>query len=419
MTTHITLLLVTGIALLGMFILPAVLKRSIITVPLIFVAFGFLIFKLPLELPFINPETSVFDRSLLEYLSEFIVIVSLTAIGIKIDRRPSISNWQIGWYLLGIAMPITITLVALSGYYLLGLPIAAAILLGSVLAPTDPVLAGNVQVGPPNEGKEDAVRFGLSLEAGLNDGLAFPFVWLAINFQKEGVNSEVFWSWLGYEFFLKIAVGLAVGVALGYSISRLFFYMKEHLAKKFDSEVKEGIFVIAATLITYSLTEIVHGYGFLAVFVAAVTARQFRSSDEIHEKTYQSIDQLEQAILGLFLIFFGGVLALNGLNGIQWQHIAIALLLIFVIRPLSGILAFSTCQLSFRKKFILSFFGIRGIGSLYYLAYAHNKIENFTGIDDVWLVINITILLSIIIHGLLVSNMLQWMERGEGEGGSF
>ncbi|PHN07986.1 cation:proton antiporter [Flavilitoribacter nigricans] len=403
MSTHILLLLIAGIALLGMFILPAVLKRSILTVPIIFVAFGYLIFSLPIDYPFINPESSNFDRLLLEYLSEFIVIISLAAIGIKIDRRPSWRTWRVGWYLLGIAMPLTILLTALAGFYILGISLSAAVLLGSVLAPTDPVLAGNVQVGPPNKGKESEVRFGLSLEAGLNDGLAFPFVWLAINLESEGYSSDVVWNWLGYEFCLKIAIGLATGALFGYLLSRAFFFLKDHLDKKFDSEVKEGIFMVAAVLIVYSLTEVLHGYGFLSVFVAAVVARQYRSSDTIHEETYNSIDQVEQAILGLFLIFFGGVLALNGFEGLGWEHVLIGLLLILIIRPLSGMAAFAFSPLRFREKAALSFLGIRGIGSLYYLAFAQNKLEEFSDINAVWLVINCTILLSILIHGLSVN----------------
>ncbi|MEL6846179.1 MAG: cation:proton antiporter, partial [Bacteroidota bacterium] len=324
--------------------------------------------------------------------------------------RPGLKNWQIGWYLLGIAMPLTIAMMAFSGHWLLGLSLPAAILLGAVMAPTDPVLAGSVQVGPPNNGDDDEVRFGLSLEAGLNDGLAFPFVYLALNFAQDGVSGPVFWKWLGFEFFLKIVIGFTVGLGMGYAISRLFFKLKDRLKERFDSEVKEGIFVIAATLITYATSEHLQGYGFLAVFVAAVTARQYRNDHVIHNKTYESIDQVEQAILGLFLIFYGGVLAMGGLEGIGWQHLACSLLLLFVIRPLSGMLAFSFCPLSIRRKIVLSFFGIRGIGSLYYLAYAHNKTSGFDQLGDIWLVVNLTILLSIIVHGLTVDRMLKWMK---------
>lgn len=407
MSTHILLLLIAGIALMGMFILPALLKRSILTIPILFVGLGYLIFSLPVEYPFIDPEGSQFDRLILEYLSEFIIIISLAAIGIKIDHRPGWNTWQIGWYLLGIAMPLTILLTALSGYYMLGISLSAAILLGSVLAPTDPVLAGNVQVGPPNKGEENEVRFGLSLEAGLNDGLAFPFVWLALKLESEGQSAAVVWDWLGYEFFLKIIIGVVAGILLGYSLSRAFFFLKNHLDKKFDSEVKEGFFVIASVLMVYGLTELVHGYGFLSVFVAAVVSRQYRNDDTIHEKTYDSIDQIEQAVLGLFLIFFGGILALNGLKGVGWEHVAIALLLIFVIRPLSGLISFAFCRMRFREKAALSFLGIRGIGSLYYLAFAQNQLETFGDIDEIWLVINCTILCSILIHGLLVNYFMK------------
>ena len=100
--------------------------------------------------------------------------------GLKLDRPVSWRGWESSWRLLGIAMPLTIAGIAFLGWTILGLGIGAALLLGAVLAPTDPVLASDIQVGPPQSGKEDEVRFALTSEAGLNDGAAFPFVYLAI-----------------------------------------------------------------------------------------------------------------------------------------------------------------------------------------------------------------------------------------------
>ena len=175
MSTHILLLLLAGLALLGTFLLPGLLRNRLVSLPIIYVSFGFAVFSLPLDLPLINPEDAVFDRQIMEYITEFIVIVSLAATGIKIDREFGLKSWASTWLLLGIAMPLTIAGVAFLGWWWIGLTPAAAILLGAVLAPTDPVLAASVQVGPPDEQlPEDDVRFSLTSEAGLNDGLAFP-----------------------------------------------------------------------------------------------------------------------------------------------------------------------------------------------------------------------------------------------------
>jgi NhaP-type Na+/H+ or K+/H+ antiporter len=111
-----------------------------------------------------------------EITSELAVIISLFGTGLRIDNLTSYARWRPTVRLLAILMPMTIVAVALLGWALAGMTLAGAILLGAVLAPTDPVLAGDVQVGRPTEGGEHPVRFSLTTEAGLNDGLAFPFV---------------------------------------------------------------------------------------------------------------------------------------------------------------------------------------------------------------------------------------------------
>jgi NhaP-type Na+/H+ or K+/H+ antiporter len=108
------------------------------------------------------------------------VAAALMGAGLKLDRAFSWRKWGVTWRLLAVTMPLSIAAITLIGGLGLGLSWVAALLLGASLAPTDPVLAADVQVGPPKSGEEDEVRFGLTSEAGLNDGLAFPFVNLAI-----------------------------------------------------------------------------------------------------------------------------------------------------------------------------------------------------------------------------------------------
>ncbi|WP_116127335.1 cation:proton antiporter [Lewinella sp. IMCC34183] len=417
MTIHILFLLLTGLALLGTFILPSLIRNQMVSLPIIYVAFGFAVFNLPIDLPLMNPDDARLDRRLMEYITEFIVIISLAATGLKLDRTPSFVNWRAAFYLLGIAMPLTIALVAFLGWWWAGLAPATAILLGAVLSPTDPVLAANVQVGPPNEDEpEDEVRFGLTLEAGLNDGLAFPFVYLAIALVDATSVGDALFTWLWWDVGYRLTVGTLMGLAIGKGLSWIFFRFKKKMAEIRETEIEEGFFVLAAVLLTYSLTEIAEGYGFLAVFVAAVVSRQRESDEETkssEKESYQAADQVEQAVLGIFLIAFGGIIGTGGLNDLTVPGALLGLALLLVIRPLAGMISFLPSKLPWEEKLAISYFGIRGVGSLYYLAYAHNS-EYFPTIDRIWAIVNFTILVSIFLHGISVMPVLSWVDRRMG-----
>ncbi|MBB4077402.1 NhaP-type Na+/H+ or K+/H+ antiporter [Lewinella aquimaris] len=417
MTTHILLLLLAGIALLGTFIIPSLIRNKMVSLPIIYVAFGFFIFRLPLDLPLMNPEDARIDRQLMEYITEFIVIVSLAATGLKLDRNPSLKNWSAGLLLLGIAMPLTIAAVAFLGWWWAGLAPATAILLGAVLAPTDPVLAANVQVGPPNEDiPEDDVRFGLTLEAGLNDGLAFPFVYLAIALVDATSVGDTLFKWAWWDFGYRVGMGTLMGIVLGKILAYVFFKFKDKMAEVRETEIESGFFILAATLLTYALTELTEGYGFLAVFVASVVSRRTRTDDMAKEaelESYEAADQVEQAVLGIFLIAFGGIIGTGGLNDLTLNGALIGVFLLLFIRPISGFISFLPSKMPWVEKVAISYFGIRGVGSLYYLAYAHNS-EAFPAIDSIWSIVNFTILLSIFLHGLSVGPVMKWVDRKMG-----
>ncbi len=168
-----------GLALLAAAWLPHLLKRSPLTFPMVFVGIGAALYAVPLPLPLPAADPLRHAR-VTEHLTELTVIVALVGAGLRIDTAFGWRRWRLTWRMLAVAMPLTIAACVLLGQHLLGFGFAAAMLLGAVLAPTDPVLAADVQVAPPGEGEEDAVRFALTSEAGLNDGLAFPFVWLAV-----------------------------------------------------------------------------------------------------------------------------------------------------------------------------------------------------------------------------------------------
>lgn len=202
------------------------------------------------------------------------MIIALMGAGLKLDRPLGWRSWRITWRLLAVTMPLLILLITLLGCGLLGLPLASAVLLGALLAPTDPVLASDIQVGPPGSENEDEVRFSLTSEAGLNDGLAFPFINLAVAMTLADSPGWT-WKWLGVDVVWKIGAGIFIGWAIGYGLGLLTFRLPSR-AKL--SRTGDGFVVLGMTAIAYGVTEMAHGYGFLAVFVAALALRKVERS---------------------------------------------------------------------------------------------------------------------------------------------
>ncbi|MBB3135325.1 NhaP-type Na+/H+ or K+/H+ antiporter [Rhizobium pisi] len=201
MDLYIVTLTILGVVVLLTAWLPLMMRRLPLSLPIACLAIGALLAWSPFPLlPRFNP---LENREFTERMTEIVVIVALMGAGLKLDRPIGWKRWMTTWRLLGIAMPLTIVALAFLGSWILGLGAASALLLGACLAPTDPVLASDVQVGPPQTGEEDEVRFALTSEAGLNDGLSFPFVHLAIALAlaaKEGVSLLQHWAILGKAF---------------------------------------------------------------------------------------------------------------------------------------------------------------------------------------------------------------------------
>jgi NhaP-type Na+/H+ or K+/H+ antiporter len=189
MDIYVVTLTILGLVVLFTAWLPMLLRRLPLSLPILCVGLGAALAWSPFPLlPAFNP---LENRAMTEHLTEIVVIVALMGAGLKLDRKIGLRRWGTTWRLLGIAMPLTIGAIAVLGHWVLGLGAASALLLGASLAPTDPVLASDVQVGPPQSGEEDDVRFALTSEAGLNDGLSFPFVHLAIAIALAAETGEV------------------------------------------------------------------------------------------------------------------------------------------------------------------------------------------------------------------------------------
>jgi len=398
---HIGWLVLGGMALLAMTVLPRAFSSRPLSVPLLYVVVGYVVFEVSDSLAGPRPTGVGFDSAIIEYVTEFVVIISLVGAGLRLERRPGLARWASAWRLLGITMLLSIGATALLGSALLGLAVAPAILLGAVLAPTDPVLADDVQVGRPGEDEErDEVRFTLTAEAGLNDGLAFPFVHLAIAVTTTTLAGSLL-EWGAYDVGYRIAVGAGAGWILGSLINRFGHRTGEF----FRNETSEGLFALGATVLVYGLTEIVNGYGFLAVFVAALI--RGGGDHDYRLKAHAFTEQIESIVVAFVLLGFGALLSEGILDALTWQAALVGLALIVVVRPLVGWIALLGRPLPHRERWMIAFFGIRGVGSLYYLAYAANHADfGSAALDTLWAVVSFTILVSIVVHGISATPLL-------------
>ena len=404
MDPYIVLLVGTGVLILLVAWLPMALRELPLSLPMFCIAFGFAAFA------FSNgdrPNPAAFPHAA-ERLTELVVIVALTGAGLKLDRPLAWRGWGLTWRLLGLAMPFSILGIGAIGYWGLGLGLPAAVLLGAALAPTDPVLASDVQVGPPRSGEEDEVRFTLTAEAGLNDGLAFPFVNLAVALATVGLSAEDWLPhWLGVDVLWKLAAGLAAGWGIGRALGWLTFHMPNR-AKL--SRTGDGFVALGATFLAYGLTEIVHGYGFVAVFVAALAMRSAERQHRYHDRLHDFAEQTERLLMMVLLVLFGGAVAGGVLAPLDWAGVAAALGFIFVVRPAAGMLSLIGTSRPLPEKAAIAFFGIRGLGSFYYLAFAANAAA-FPEMDRLWAVVSLTVLISVGLHGVTVTPAMRWLDR--------
>lgn len=385
-------LLIVGLAALAVAWLPRVLKYRVLSFPIILVIVGGLIFGLPPGFQRLDP---IRHGQVTERLTEFGVIVALTGAGLKLDRRIGWKRWKTTWLLLAVTMPLTIAAVAFLGWGVLGFAPATAVLFGAALAPTDPVLASDVQVGAPGSNETDEVRFALTSEAGLNDGLAFPFTNAAIAMALAN-GSDWVGHWLLVDLLYKIAAGVVIGIVSGKSLAYLLFRVGNHHTKLAHS--REGLVSVAVTLLAYGLTELANGYGFIAVFVAALMIRDFEREHEYHKELTRFADQLERLASAVILILFGGAVAQGLMGAVSLPMLLVAAAIVFLVRPLAGMVGIAGLKMESVEKPAIAFLGIRGIGSFYYLSFALNE-ASFSDARRLWSAVSLVVLASIVIHG--------------------
>ncbi|MBE7940827.1 MULTISPECIES: cation:proton antiporter [Ramlibacter] len=379
---------------------------------------------------------------LVERLCEVVLLVSLFSSGLKMSTALRDRRWVLPLRLALLSMLVTVALIALAGHLLLGLSWGASVLLGGMLAPTDPVLASDVQVTHPRD--RDSLRFALTAEGGLNDGTAFPFVLLGLGLLGADPDAHDGWRWLLLDGLWSSLAGLALGAGLGLAIARLVLYLRRRHREAVGLDDFLGMGLIA---LSYGVALLLHANGFLAVFAAGVAIRylqrtqspdpgSLRLAESAEADPDESVAQkvavdprhapayMAQAVLGfneqLERIGELAVVVLIGalLWSVQWQGWAwwFVPLLLLGVRPVAVALGLRGSRASRAQRWLMGWFGIRGVGSLYYLAYAANH-----GLPhaDAVLLASVTlsvVVSSIVLHGISVTPLMQAYEKRKRRG---
>ncbi|MFC0681094.1 cation:proton antiporter [Lysobacter korlensis] len=397
-----------GVATLGAALLPRLLGRAPLSMPMVFLAAGVVGFALVPSLPDPDPTEHV---EVAVHLTEVCVIISLMGAGLALNRKPGWRSWSSTWRLLAITMPLSMLLVGVLGWAALGLGVAGAVLLAAALAPTDPVLASEVQVNEPmtdSEQDDDEARFALTSEAGLNDGLAFPFTYAAIAISLVGAAPSAWLpEWLAVDVLWRLGIGLLAGLAVGWLLGRLFF---SRVGERLNLTSTEGFVALAATFLAYGAAELAEGYGFVAVFVCACTVRAAEREHGYHAVMHQFVEQIERLLTVAVLVLLGGAISRGLFADIGWAEILIALAFLLVIRPLSGLIGLAGGKTGSRERMVIAFFGVRGVGSLYYVAYALQN-GDFPGGERLFAIVSLVVVGSVLIHGVGATPVMRRLDR--------
>lgn len=405
-----TLLLLLGgcVALLAA-IVPVVLRKRFISAPIVYLLLGgvaYHIFGLYKIHPLEHLET-------IQHVTEIVVLVALANAGLRIRDPFSWHTWKNTARLLAIAMPLTIIAAVYLGWKFLALAPASAVLFGALISPTDPVLASELQTSEPGEPDKSKSKLGLTAEAGINDGLAFPFTWLAIAMATKGTDYTQWWeTWLLHDLLLKTAIGVGAGLLTGWLLYKLVFSVSSQ--NKTLSKISRGILSLSLVLLPYAIAEIIGGYGFLAVFFAACIFSNYEKHQEHMASLHDFNEELESFAVAVIFITIGIFIAVHSNVLTNWPVMVVAVAMVMVVRPAAGYISLMGAKLNRVQRFALSFYGIRGIGSVYYLAFALTRAD-FEQPRKLLAVTTATIFLSVIIHGISARWIHKKIERYDHE----
>ena len=399
--SYILNLLVIGILLLTVTLGSGWISRLPISYALIYLVVGIGLGPYGVKLIELRPEAQFLER-----ITEFVVIVSLFSCGLKMNRPLQLWAWNSTARLIGFLMPISIFAVAAIGHWFVKLDWGPAILLGAILAPTDPVLASEVQLADIDD--RDELRFGLTSEGGLNDALAFPFVYFGLYALKDPNLPNWFSQWVVVDLIWAIAAGIVMGILVAKAVTWIDLRLQRYRPA---DELMEDFIALSTILLTYSLTEVVNGYGFLAVFVAGIVVQRSYRDPEKPLSQLHFTERIEKLMEVATILLLGSLLRIKPMLAFGGYSLLIAGLLIFFIRPVGAWISTIGSPLHPASRWLCGWFGIRGVGSIYYLTYAFgHELKGETAEKIAWITFT-TIVISVIVHGITATPLMNWYDR--------
>lgn len=422
--------IIVGALLVLMAASGSVLKRLPLTASILYLAAGLLLGPFVWGLIRLDP---VEGSTFLERFTEVVVIISLFTAGLKLRLPFSDEGWRLPLRLAFLSMALTVGLVTAIGVLGLNLPVGAAVLLGAVLAPTDPVLASDVQTQDPWD--MDRLRFSLTGEAGLNDGTAFPFVMLGLGLLGLHELGEWGWRWLAVDVLWAVGGGVGIGALLGTLVGRVVLYLRREHKEAVGTDDFLALGLIA---LSYGGALLIHTYGFLAVFAAGAALRNIErrhtegapveevkkmaeagEAEEVATDREKAPAYMAQAVLGFnqqlermgevaVVVIVGGMLSARYFPS---EAVWFVPALLLVVRPVSVWLGLLGSDASTQQRGLTAWFGIRGIGSIYYLMYAINHGLSRELAERLTALTLTVVAVSVVLHGVSVTPLMRLYNR--------
>ncbi|MDF1504019.1 cation:proton antiporter [Roseisolibacter sp. H3M3-2] len=425
---------IVGVVLVLTSVVGSTVQRLPLTTTLLYLAIGAALGPLGVGMLHLD---AIEDARILERLSEIAVLVSLFAGGLKLRAALRDRRWATPVRLATLVMVLTVGLLAVAGVLLLRLPLGAAVLLGAILAPTDPVLASDVQL--EHAADRDRLRFALTGEAALNDGAAFPFVMLGLGLLGVHDLGAWGWRWLAVDVVWAGAAGLLVGYGLGWAVSRVVLWLRR---ERREALGLDDLLALGLIALAYGAALMVKGYGFLAVFAAgfalrreerratetltgadappdvAAAALAAEDADEVATAPDTAPAYMAQAALGFteqlerlaevaIVLLVGGLLSTRTLAP---EALWFVPLLFLVVRPLAVLVGAPMRGAPRMQRALTMWFGIRGVGSIYYFAYAVEHGLPRALADRMAGLVLACVAASVVLHGISVTPLMRRYE---------